>query len=72
MSVKDNSFGIAELQNKMLDILKYYISICNNNQLRYWVGGGTCLGAIRHKGFRCFYAKRGLRKTLGYMEKNQQ
>ena len=51
MSVKDNSFGIAELQNKMLDILKYYISICNNNQLRYWVGGGTCLGAIRHKGF---------------------
>lgn len=51
MGVKDNSFGIAKLQDKMLDILKYYISICEKNQLRYWVGGGTCLGAIRHKGF---------------------
>ena len=49
--VKDNSFGIAPLQDKMLDILKYFISICNKYNLRYWAGGGTCLGALRHQGF---------------------
>lgn len=49
--VKDNTFGIADLQDKMLDILKYYIRICEENNLRYWAGGGTCLGALRHKGF---------------------
>lgn len=51
MSVKDNSCGIADLQDKMLDILKYFISLCENNGLRYWLAGGTCLGALRHGGF---------------------
>ena len=49
--VKDNSFGIAALQDKMLEILKYFIAICEENNLRYWAGGGTCLGALRHQGF---------------------
>ena len=49
--VKDNTFGIADLQDKMLDILKYFIKICDENGLRYWAGGGTCLGALRHGGF---------------------
>lgn len=49
--VKDNTFGIAPLQDKMLDILKYYINICEENNLTYWAGGGTCLGALRHGGF---------------------
>ena len=51
MSVKDNSYGIAELQNKMLDILKIFISICENNNLHYWMAGGSCLGVLRHGGF---------------------
>lgn len=51
MSVKDNSYGIAELQNKMLDILKCFINICENRELKYWLAGGSCLGAIRHQGF---------------------
>lgn len=51
MSIKDNSYGIAELQDKMLDILKYFAEICEKNDLTYWAGAGTCLGAIRHKGF---------------------
>ena len=51
MSVKDNSCGIAELQDKMLEILKYFISICETNDLHYWLAGGTCLGALRHGGF---------------------
>ena len=51
MTVKDNSYGIANLQDKMLDILKYFAEICEKNSLTYWAGAGTCLGAIRHKGF---------------------
>ncbi len=51
MSVKDNSYGIADLQDKMLDIVKYFVGICEKNGLTYWAGAGTCLGAIRHGGF---------------------
>lgn len=51
MSVKDNSCGIAEFQDKLLDILKVFISVCEKNGFRYWLAGGTCLGAIRHQGF---------------------
>lgn len=51
MTVKDNSCGIADLQDKMLDILKYLIHICDENKLTYWLAGGTCLGALRHGGF---------------------
>lgn len=49
--VKDNSYGIAPLQDKMLDILKHFISICEQNNLKYCACGGTCIGALRHKGF---------------------
>ena len=51
MSVKDNSCGIADLQDKMLDILKYFIKVCEKNKLQYWLAAGTCLGALRHGGF---------------------
>lgn len=51
MGVKDNSFGIAEMQGKLLDILKYFISICEENHFQYWLAAGTCLGALRHQGF---------------------
>ena len=51
MSVKDNTYGIADLQDKMLDILKYFISVCEQNDLHYWLAGGSCLGALRHGGF---------------------
>lgn len=36
------------IQIEMLDVLA---SICRNNGLRYYLSGGTLLGAIRHKGF---------------------
>lgn len=51
MSVKDDSFGIAELQNKMLDALSCLDYLCNEFGLTYWLAGGTCLGALRHEGF---------------------
>ena len=39
------------LQEKSLEIFKYFQKICKENNLRYWVGGGTLIGALRHQGF---------------------
>ena len=42
---------IRNLQMKLLDIFLYLQKICQENNLTYWCGGGTMLGAVRHKGF---------------------
>ena len=34
-----------------LDIVKQFVAVCNKYHLRYWIMGGTLLGAVRHKGF---------------------
>ncbi len=49
--VKDDTFGIAELQTKMLEILKEFIRVCETCGLTYFACGGTCIGALRHNGF---------------------
>lgn len=36
--------------NKILEVLKFYINICNENNLTYFVAYGTAIGAARHKG----------------------
>lgn len=46
-----NGVTTRQLQMKSLEILKYFIKICEENDLRYWGGGGTCIGALRHRGF---------------------
>ena len=40
-----------ELQAHLLKMLVAFIEVCEKNNLRYFVNSGTCLGAIRHKGF---------------------
>lgn len=40
-----------DLQLVILDIFKEFKRICDLHNLRYFAIGGTCLGAIRHKGF---------------------
>ena len=42
---------ISNLQKKQLIILKEIVRLCDANNIRYYLGYGTCLGAIRHKGF---------------------
>lgn len=42
---------IEELKRLELDILDFFVDVCNKNQLSYFLSGGTLLGAIRHKGF---------------------
>ena len=46
-----NGVTTRQLQLKSLEILKYFQKICQENHLRYWGGGGTCIGALRHQGF---------------------
>lgn len=43
--------SLRDLQLKELEILKAFLEICKKNNLRYFMLGGTFLGAIRHKGF---------------------
>jgi len=52
ISVKD--FTPEELrkwQMKLLEILVYFRDFCKEHDIKFFLSGGTCLGAIRHKGF---------------------
>ncbi|MCR5256227.1 MAG: LicD family protein [Acetatifactor sp.] len=40
-----------QLQNILLEMFKELHIICEENQIKYFMLGGTCLGAKRHKGF---------------------
>lgn len=42
---------LRKLQLVEIDLLKEFIGICKENNLRYYMLGGTLLGAVRHKGF---------------------
>ena len=47
---------LSEVESKalkvaLLDIFKEVVSICEQYGLTYMMSGGSCLGAIRHKGF---------------------
>lgn len=42
---------LTELQNRLLLILQWYHNFCVENNLKYYLLGGTMLGAARHQGF---------------------
>lgn len=42
---------MTEEQKKLLDMLKEIDAICRKNGIVYYLAGGTCIGAIRHRGF---------------------
>lgn len=35
----------------LLSILDYFVDVCQKNGLKYYLAGGSVLGAVRHKGF---------------------
>lgn len=42
---------LRKMQLRMLEMLKYIDKICRENNIKYWLSSGTCLGAVRHGGF---------------------
>lgn len=46
-----NDKEIRKLKNEELGILNFFDKFCERNGLRYYLIGGTLLGAIRHDGF---------------------
>ena len=45
------NYSIEEVQNILLDLLKQFEAVCAKHNLKYMGIYGTCLGAVRHKGF---------------------
>ena len=42
---------LKKLQKVLCEILDEFVRICDKHKLDYFLVGGTCLGAVRHKGF---------------------
>lgn len=42
---------VRKVQEKILDTMKYIDKLCRENEIVYYIMGGTALGAIRHGGF---------------------
>lgn len=42
---------VKDVQNKILEIMKYIDALCRKNNIVYYIMGGTALGAVRHGGF---------------------
>ena len=42
---------LRNLQMKSLEILIYFKNFCEDHNLKFYLCGGCCIGAIRHKGF---------------------
>ena len=49
--IEPNQYGTEDIQNELLDIMKLFHKHCEENGIQYFLHGGSCLGAIRHKGF---------------------
>ena len=47
----DDPYNLKILQNKILELVLYFDKFCNDNNIKYFLMGGSALGAMRHKGF---------------------
>lgn len=47
----DQKKSVRDVQDKILEVMKYIDAICRKNGIVYYIMGGTALGAIRHGGF---------------------
>lgn len=42
---------VKDVQNRILEVMKFIDHVCRENDIEYFIMGGTALGAIRHGGF---------------------
>lgn len=49
--MENNELPIKELQAKGLEMLVFFQDFCNEHNLRFFLCGGCCIGAVRHGGF---------------------
>lgn len=50
--MEDNKeVDVEDLRKVELDMLDEFIAICDKSNLKYFLAGGSCLGALRHQGF---------------------
>lgn len=47
----DASQSVKQVQQKILEVMKYIDKLCHDNGIVYYIMGGTALGAVRHGGF---------------------
>lgn len=43
--------NVKNVQEKILEVMKYIDKLCRENEIIYYIMGGTALGAVRHGGF---------------------
>lgn len=43
--------SVRDVQDKILEIMKYIDKLCREHNITYFIMGGTALGAVRHGGF---------------------
>lgn len=51
MSEKTKKYTIREIQNSIFSIICYLDTFCKENDIQYYLMGGSALGAMRHQGF---------------------
>lgn len=51
MNNKPNVHKVEEVQKVLLEMLSWFHEFCKKNDIRYYIIGGTMLGAARHSGF---------------------
>ncbi len=49
--IPQNQYGTEDIQNELLQIMKIFHAFCVKEGIQYYLYGGSCLGAVRHKGF---------------------
>lgn len=47
----DASQSVRQVQQKILEVMKYIDALCRKHGITYYIMGGTALGAVRHGGF---------------------
>lgn len=50
-TLEENKATVKKMQKIVLEIMCDIDDYCKENGIRYFLSGGTCLGAVRHQGF---------------------